>query len=122
MGQPVDLDHLNEISDNDLDFRSQLVEVYLADTARLINELEQAILEADITKVAVTAHSIKGASSNIGAVAVQEAAFSLEMLGRESSERGGSTSTTELSEIREGLSGIRQAFERVEEYLGKLNG
>ena len=79
MSDPLfDFNHLDQIAEGDEVFRAELIEAYLEDTARLVAELEGQFLRKDFEAAAVSAHSIKGASANLGALQVRNAAAELE--------------------------------------------
>jgi HPt (histidine-containing phosphotransfer) domain-containing protein len=67
--------------DND-EFLREIVQIFLADTPLRITELEQSLAASDVPKFARTAHSIKGSSSNLGAMALRAVAEKLEHQSR----------------------------------------
>lgn len=73
----VDISRIQETSDGDLEFERELIEMFIDDA----NENIKQICAADLTQakeIKQVAHTLKGASANIGAVAVQKAAFVIE--------------------------------------------
>ncbi len=75
-----DLRALNP-GDND-EFLREIVGIFLEDTPQRITELEESLAAADISKFTRAAHSIKGSSSNLGAVALRAVAEELEHRSR----------------------------------------
>ncbi len=67
--------------DND-EFLGEIVNIFLADTPLRITELEQSLTVSDVPKFARAAHSIKGSSANLGAMALRAVAEKLEHQSR----------------------------------------
>ena len=59
--------------DND-EFLREIVGIFLEDTPQRIAELEQSLAAGDVPKFTRAAHSIKGSSSNLGAMLLRSAA------------------------------------------------
>jgi len=59
------------------------VEIYLGDAEERLSAIEKALLEGDAIRVQREAHTIKGASANVGASALAELAYSLEKAGKD---------------------------------------
>lgn len=73
----VDISRIQETSDGDIEFERELIEMFIDDA----NENIKQICASDITQtkeIKQVAHTLKGASANIGAVAVQKASFAIE--------------------------------------------
>jgi two-component system, sensor histidine kinase and response regulator len=60
----------------------ELVDVFKSECPAMAAEMRRAIDERDIKTLASSAHTLRGSSSNLGAVAVAEAALELERLAR----------------------------------------
>jgi HPt (histidine-containing phosphotransfer) domain-containing protein len=67
--------------DND-EFLREIAGIFFDDTPQRIADLDRSLLTGDISTFARAAHSIKGSSSNLGAVALRAAAEKLENLSR----------------------------------------
>lgn len=67
---------------HDEELACELMAMYLQDMPQLLDDLSQAVDSKNFEKIAITAHSIKGASANMGAPQVKEWAFCLEMAGK----------------------------------------
>lgn len=65
------------LDDND-DFIREIVEIFIEDTARRIEELEKSRREGDLGTFIRAAHSIKGSASNLGAIVLRGTAEKLE--------------------------------------------
>ncbi len=70
------------------DFIGELIDAYLDDTPRLINELVESLAQQDATKFGRTAHSIKSSSASLGALLFSALARELEMIGKQGSLAG----------------------------------
>jgi histidine phosphotransfer protein HptB len=64
------------------EFLKEIAGIFLEDTPQRIAELDQSLLAGDVSKFTRAAHSIKGSSSNLGAVALRAASEKLEHLAR----------------------------------------
>jgi HPt (histidine-containing phosphotransfer) domain-containing protein len=69
-------------ADNSGTFLVEIIGIFLEDTPQRIAELEQSLAASDTTTFARAAHSIKGSSSNLGAVALRNVAENLEQQTR----------------------------------------
>jgi HPt (histidine-containing phosphotransfer) domain-containing protein len=65
------------------DFIGELIDAYLEDTPRLINELAESLAQQDVTKFSRMAHSIKSSSAVFGALLFSAQAKELEMIGKQ---------------------------------------
>lgn len=76
---PEAIDNLRELNPGDNDaFLHEIIGIFLEDTPRRIAELEQSLAAREQAKFIRAAHSIKGSSSNLGAVALRDVAEQLE--------------------------------------------
>ncbi|WP_345294276.1 hybrid sensor histidine kinase/response regulator [Luteimonas vadosa] len=74
------LEELRDMLGNEL---NHLVEVFLEDTPRIIDALEQAAAGGDFEALRDAAHSLKSSSANLGAMALSAAAKRAELGARE---------------------------------------
>jgi HPt (histidine-containing phosphotransfer) domain-containing protein len=80
---PQSIENLRSLNPGDNDeFLREIAGIFLEDTPLRIAELEESLQAADVTKFARAAHSIKGSSSNLGAMALRAAAEKLEHQAR----------------------------------------
>lgn len=80
---PKKIEELKELVDeDDPDFLIELLEDYMDNSEENLKAIRYAIQAKDTVTVVRTAHSLKGASSNIGAVNMTELSDQLEHLGR----------------------------------------
>ncbi len=85
---PLDLDDGLARAGGELEFYRELLDLLLEDVPPRISELRGAIAAGDAGRVARTAHAIKGAAANLSAHPLREAAYQLEMKGREGRAAG----------------------------------
>jgi len=113
-GVSIDLEaieNLRALSPDDGDaFLKDIVGIFLDDTPSRIVELKGALAEGDAPKFTRAAHSIKGSSSNLGALAVREAAARLEQVSRNQG----------LSGLELGIADLEAAFEAAKSALEKI--
>lgn len=76
---PQAIENLRSLNPGDDDeFLREIAEIFMEDTPLRIAELEQSLAAADLPKFTRAAHSIKGSSANLGAMALRAVAECLE--------------------------------------------
>jgi CheY-like chemotaxis protein/HPt (histidine-containing phosphotransfer) domain-containing protein len=94
----------------DKDLARQVTEAFFTDGPRLIEDLAKAVAARDGRLVAQHAHSLKGASANIGAELVREIASRMEQAGKANDvER----MTVLLAELKRGFDKLRRTMEEI---------
>ncbi len=88
-----------------------IVGVFLQDAPGQMQSLKDAIEKGDTILVQRQAHTLKGASANVGASALQELAFQMEMAGKEG----------DLSRALELLETMKEEYERLKRTVTRLN-
>ena len=110
----LDFSRIQETSEGDLDFERELFEIYLEDCQERLIRLRTAIQQGNSKAVLLEAHTIKGASANVGTTLLQDLAFTLEQ----------ADSTAIAESGAETLDQLDAEFARVKvaitEYLSKL--
>lgn len=82
---PQSIENLRSLNPDDNDeFLREIAGIFIEDTPQRIAELDQCLVSGDVTKFTRAAHSIKGSSSNLGAMALRAAAEKLEHQARAS--------------------------------------
>lgn len=76
--QLLDRDAALERLDGDEELLQEIVEIFLEDAPRLFLALKQARLDRDQKTTERQAHSLKGASANVGAVHLQASCLAAE--------------------------------------------
>ncbi|HVS50930.1 MAG TPA: Hpt domain-containing protein [Opitutaceae bacterium] len=80
---PQALDNLRALNPGDDDaFLREIVGIFLEDTPQRVAELEESLAAGDVPKFTRAAHSIKGSSSNLGAMRLRAIAEKLEHTSR----------------------------------------
>ncbi|MBI2425729.1 MAG: Hpt domain-containing protein [Candidatus Hydrogenedentes bacterium] len=108
----MDFSRIQETSDGDRAFETELFEMYLEDTADRIQRLDTAIGSGDLELCRREAHTIKGSSANVGATRLQELALRLE----------GCDPVTRKPDAQALLTKIRDEFELVKSEIGAYLG
>jgi HPt (histidine-containing phosphotransfer) domain-containing protein len=96
--------------DGDLELLGELVELFLADCPRLLDDIRTAIEAGDAEQLMRAAHTLKGSVSNFCAPLAAEAAQKLEAQGR----------SRDLSISRESFVRLESVMERFTTELGQL--
>ncbi|MBW2737701.1 MAG: response regulator [Deltaproteobacteria bacterium] len=99
---------LNRVG-GDKDFCQEIIGMFLNDVPEQIESLENAISKKDSAIVDRQAHTLKGASGNVGAISLQDAAMHLEMAGK----------NRDLSRAAKMLNTIKKEFEKVKKAMTK---
>ncbi len=108
---PQAIENLRTLNPDDNDeFLREIVTIYLEDTPLRIAELEQSLASADQPKFTRAAHSIKGSSANLGAMAVRAVA---EQLEHQSAKQG-------LDQVSPLLSALKTEFARAQVEFARL--
>lgn len=108
---PQAIENLRSLNPGDNDeFLREIAGIFLEDTPLRIIELEQSVAAADLAKFTRAAHSIKGSSSNLGAMALRAVAEKLEHHARTDGMTGSAPFVAE----------IKSEFARAQAELTKL--
>ncbi len=78
MSKSFDWNQLHQLAGGDTAFEKELLEMFLGDAESSLLQLEEALASNSIEMVEELAHYLKGASANVGAVALSQAAAQLE--------------------------------------------
>jgi histidine phosphotransfer protein HptB len=97
-------------AEGDDSFLKEIIDIFIDDTPVRLKELRDAFAAHDASTFSRAAHSIKGSSSNLGALRLRALA---EMLER-------SSKTADLTGLDAELPKIEAEFERAKVELGKL--
>lgn len=104
---PVDLRRIQNIAEGDRAFEKEVLDAYLGDCAKRIARLRESIPAKDSTTARRDAHTIKGASMNIGTTRLHECARELEK----------TDPAQDQSEAMKQLEAVEAEFAAVEAYL-----
>lgn len=103
----VDLERIKETSDGDTEFEIELIEMYLEDAKENVDLIKKALDTQNSDELKHAAHTLKGSSANIGAIATEKAALALE-------RRGGENNFNDTSSD---LSALEEAFQATNTYF-----
>ena len=78
MDNLVNREHIKSVTDGDKDFIKELVKLYLDDNKSRIATIEKIIRDKNYDALLMEAHTLKGASSNLGAEKVADLASEME--------------------------------------------
>jgi HPt (histidine-containing phosphotransfer) domain-containing protein len=107
---PLDLDRLREVTLGDANLEYELISTFIADTAKRLSAMAEAIAAGDAGLLAVTAHALKGSAGNLGAHLVQNLARQVEQRARADDFDAAANSLKELD----------AAVSRTRDFLGRL--
>ncbi|MAE63923.1 MAG: hypothetical protein CMJ18_06585 [Phycisphaeraceae bacterium] len=99
---PIDIDDVLKRCMGSADFLEKMLEKFRQRADEDLDELEQAIAEANPKQAAHVAHRFKGAAANISAERLRETALQLEQMGRDD----------DLEQANAALESIRSELER----------
>ncbi|KZL51093.1 ATPase [Nodularia spumigena CENA596] len=102
----IDWEHLHQLSENNTEFELELLQIFVEDSQLHLEATKAAIASRNFQQLAREAHHLKGASANVGAISMQQAAERLEQLSHEDD----CANTTELVSELEGFLQEIQAF------------
>ncbi|MGB3293228.1 MAG: Hpt domain-containing protein [Phormidesmis sp.] len=75
-----DWQQLRQLAGGDASFELELIAIFLEDTEKTLQQLEQAITHQDIQAIIELAHTVRGSSANVGARAIARTARRLEQV------------------------------------------
>jgi len=104
---PIKMDYLLSVFGDDREFFSDLFKTYYDDNSSRMEQLQNKLEINDADAVEQIAHSIRGASGNIGAEAMKEFATELETMGRKS----------QLGQAPSILESMNSEFEQIKSYI-----
>lgn len=88
------------------DFINELIDAFLEDTPRMIDEMEAALAARDVQSFRRNAHSLKSNANTFGALELAGLAKELEMMAREGN-----------LDVGDRLENLKETFQRVAEEL-----
>jgi CheY-like chemotaxis protein/HPt (histidine-containing phosphotransfer) domain-containing protein len=97
-GSIFDMDDLLRRVDGDKEFLAEIVSLFLQDMPKQMNILAQALTDNDASLCYRQAHTIKGASANLGAKAMQIVASEIETAGRNGDMEGAAAAFEKLKD------------------------
>jgi two-component system sensor histidine kinase/response regulator len=102
---PADIESANKIFDRigfldrllgDKDLAGEVLDGFIANVPLQVNEMKKALDIGDAQSIRQLAHSLKGASANVGAVTLQKIALQVELAGKDNDLSKASSLISEL--------------------------
>ena len=90
---------LRELSDEDEDFFKEVVELYIEQAPILINDIKTYAYSADADNMGRAAHTLKGASLNVGAKKFADIGKTIELDGKNNILSNVNENLKELDEL-----------------------
>ena len=76
----IDLEYLHQISEGDPEFERKILQVFVENTQEQLRSIHIALANRDLAKIEQILHTIKGASANVGAVAIEQLTVQLDKM------------------------------------------
>jgi|tagenome__1003787_1003787.scaffolds.fasta_scaffold19304410_1 HPt (histidine-containing phosphotransfer) domain-containing protein len=80
---PVGLERLLEMAGGDQEFMAELIDTYLEDGERQLDEMASAVADGDATAAVRPAHSLRTGSANVGATLLASLCGEVETAARD---------------------------------------
>jgi PAS domain S-box-containing protein len=106
----IDLEEMLSRVDGDEELMLELVGLFLEEYAGLLLNIEEALAQGNCQELEFAAHTLKGSVGNFGAKSAYDAAWNLEMMGREG----------DLSGAAEAYVALQAEIDRLQPALAKL--
>ena len=116
-GYPLDTTKILERIGGDRELLKELAGLFVGDCPRMLSDIRDAVRDGNAEALHKAAHALKGSVSNFAAEAAVQAAFRLEMMGRNRDMTDAAQALKELEReierVCEGLSALARESERV---------
>jgi len=104
----INIAELEERLDSDFDLFVELSELFFEDSSALLKKIEDSISRGDTDALRKSAHTLKGAVSNFSAQKAYDAAYELEIAGKDKMlEKATEQLTTLKDEINEVIDAMK---------------
>ncbi len=108
---PQAIENLRQLNPDDGDaFLREIAEIFVSDTPKRLAELDETLAAGDTVAFVRAAHSIKGSSSNLGALGLRHAAETLEVHAKKDG----------LGDVAGLIAAVRSEFAKAEAELARL--
>jgi HPt (histidine-containing phosphotransfer) domain-containing protein len=107
----IDLESALERTGDDMEFLKELLEMFMEDFNPKCQELEEAIQAKNFTGIKEIGHYLKGSSANLSLMQLREAAYQMEVSGKDEN----------LEKAKSTLEVLRKEFARLEEYFPSMD-
>ena len=110
---PAALENLRQMAGSDPSFVTELIDTFLEDAPKLLEDMTQALEAGDAAGLRLCAHSLKSNGAEFGATVFSEICKQLEMIGKAGNLGGAGTLVTqakaEFARVSSALKTIREA-------------
>ncbi|MCX7832982.1 MAG: Hpt domain-containing protein [Ignavibacteria bacterium] len=95
------IQNLKELDTEDSNFLSELIKIYLTESKKLLDKIEKGMDSGDKDAIANNTHTLKGSSSNIGAMELSRLCAEIEKKARAGDLEGVKILLPEMKECYE---------------------
>ena len=106
------LEDAMERVDGDRELLKEIIDIFFEDCPNQLARIKDGISTGDAKIIEEAAHSLKGASSNIGAMAVRQKAYELELMGKKA----------ELQRAKKAIIELENEVKRLKDELKRIFG
>ncbi|NET36593.1 MAG: Hpt domain-containing protein [Cyanothece sp. SIO1E1] len=106
-----DWNHLHELSDGDEEFELELLRMFVEDAQAHADSIKTALVAQDADSTEKAAHHIKGASANVGAIAIHQVVDQMEQQARQQ----------QLQDMQAPLAQLEALLGQVQAYIDSQN-
>ncbi len=118
---PVDLNYLHEISEGNAEFERAILQVFVTNNQQQLQIVRTALAARDLGTLVHHIHEIKGASANVGAIAIEQLAIQLEeLIALDSFDANELPSQAKISPLLNEIEYLTQAIGRMHQPPVKL--
>ncbi|MBW4547130.1 MAG: PAS domain-containing protein [Symplocastrum torsivum CPER-KK1] len=96
---PLNLEHLDDLARGDVEFKQELLQVFMEDAVTYLAEIKLALSAEDSVAVARRAHQLKGSSATLAIYKMPELSAELESQAKQNQLVGAATLVDELEQI-----------------------
>ncbi|NEP17332.1 MAG: Hpt domain-containing protein [Leptolyngbya sp. SIO4C1] len=107
MSIPFDWQQLSQLAGDDPEFELELLQLFLSDVQASLGQLANAIAVGDTVSAEQIAHYIKGASANVGAIALAAEAAQLEQRAQQG----------QLTQVQPSLEQLKVSYSDVQQAI-----
>ena len=110
----IDLEYLHQISEGDPEFERKILAVFVENTQEQLRSIHIALANRDLAKIEQILHTIKGASANVGAIAIEQLTIQLDkMLSIDTFDSQNLSSQTNIYPILHEIEYLTQAISQM---------
>lgn len=104
-----DLDKVLKMTDGDMELLKELFQLFISDYPKKLSQFSQAIEEENFEVIQNIAHSLKGASGNLGLSSIYELTLKIENSAKEG----------DIADVKRAYKDLERELERLKEFLSE---